>query len=185
MLKSRLLHLKCVLNTLTGENGEPNSRKPAEKYILKSMWLMLLSEFEGSIKDLAEGYIDKLKTGKINDMHICFLVQNFHGDIDSSLSVNQIINLYKKNKTDIAYTNFTKNKTVRQKSFSVERLFNTLGIFFSDAEKTQLKLLDGISSTRDAIAHGDHGISITRKELEDAIIIVQNIFKLLKSRVAK
>lgn len=182
MLKKRLQNIKRVLKTFTGRNGEPNGNKTEEKYILKSMWVMLLSELEGSIKDLVEAYIDKIKKGNIKNIHICLLIQNFYGDKEEELTVDKMLGLFNKKKEDITYLNFTKNKNVKQKSYSIEKLYNSLGIFLSDHEKTQLKLLDGITSTRDSIAHGDHDISITRKQLECNIKIVEGIYKFLKAK---
>ena len=182
MLNKRLENISSVLKSFTGKNGEPKNDK--EKYILNSMWVMLCSEFEGSIKDLVESYIDSVKQ-KINikDMHICFLMQNFYGNkMDDKFTVGQIMGLFNKKKDQITYSNFTRDKKIKNKSFSVENLFNSLGIFFEDDEKTKLKLLDGIASTRDSIVHGDHGISITRKQLEDSIKTINDIYQMLKSK---
>lgn len=154
--------------------------------MLKSMWVMLCAEFEGSIKDLAETYIDNIKkTKKVNEMHICFLMQNFYGQKNEkdSFTLGEIIGVYKRKKRDIDYTNFTKDNKPKYKSFSVENLLNSLGIFLKDKEKTDLKLLDGIASTRDSISHGDYHIAITRKELEDSINIMKKIFTKLKRKL--
>jgi hypothetical protein len=183
MFKERIKNVQQILKTFTGLNGEPGDEK--EKYLLRSMWIMSCAEFEGSIKDLAETYIDNVKkTKNINQMHVCFLIQNFFGNKEEkdNFSINQILGLYKKKKSDITYQNFTKNKKAIYKSFSVEYLFNSLGIFFKEKEQTDLKLLDGIASTRDAISHGDYQISITRKQLEDNIKILKKIYTKLKNK---
>jgi hypothetical protein len=181
MLNTHLKNISKVLGGFTGRNGEPANDK--EKYILSSMWIMLCSEFEGSVKNLAENYIDLIKRKKsVKDMHICFLVQNYYGDKEELLSVAQILKLFNGKKKDIEYKNFTKNRKVKNKSHSIENLFNSLGIFFNDAEKANLKLLDGIASTRDSIAHGDYGVSITRKQLEENIKIIKQIYRMLKRK---
>ncbi|MBU3924337.1 hypothetical protein KJ854_00190 [Patescibacteria group bacterium] len=67
------------MKDFTGKNGEPKNDK--ELYVLKSMWVMMCAEFEGSLKDLVENYIDFVKRKKnIKDMHVCFLLQNFYGN---------------------------------------------------------------------------------------------------------
>ena len=182
MLTSRLKNIQKTLKKFTGKDGEPKNDN--ELYILKSMWVMLCAEFEGSMKDLVEKYIDSIKKKKkVKDMHICFLLQNFYGDKDETLTITKILGLFKRNKKKIIYRNFTQNKKPTYKSLSVERLFNSLGIFFNDKEITKLKLLDGIASTRDSISHGDYNISITRKQLEKNIPIVKSIYNLLKKKL--
>ena len=74
--KSRILD---VLSTFTGREGEPKNE--IESYVLKSMWLMMLSEFEASIKQHAENYIDRIKRREISDIHICLLIRHFHGEV--------------------------------------------------------------------------------------------------------
>lgn len=181
-MKQRVKIIKKILKDFSGSNGEPDNEK--EKYTLESMWVMLCAEFEGSVKELAEHYIDSIKRSKrVKDMHVSLLLQNFYGSREEELTVNKIINLFKRNKKDITYENFTRNKTTINKSFSVENLFNSLGIYFKPKEIIQLKLLDGIASTRDSIAHGDILISITRKQLEQNIVIVGRVFKMLKAKL--
>lgn len=184
MLTSRLKIIREVLKKFTGKDGEPNNKM--EAYVLKSMWVMLCAEFEGSIKDLVENYIDLVKKNqKIKDMHVCFLLQNFHGNKEdkNEFTISEIMSLFRKKNSGINYQNFTKNKKARYKQFSIEHLFNSLGLFFTDKENTTLKLLDGIASTRDSISHGDYQISITRKELETNISIIQKIYRMLKQKL--
>lgn len=184
MLTLRLKNIQKILKKFTGVDGEP--RNDEELYILKAMWVMLCAEFEGSIKDLVEYHIDSVKTTKaVKDMHVCFLLQNFFGSKEekTEFTVGEIIGLFKKKKSDINYLNFTRNKKPTYKQFSVERLFNSLGIFFTEKEVTTLKLLDGIASTRDSISHGDKLISITRKELEANISVVKKIYRMLKRKL--
>lgn len=184
MLAKRLKSIQKILRDFTGKNGEPKDDK--ELYILKSMWIMLSAEFEGSLKDLAGGYIDSVKRKKdIKDMHVCFLLQNFYGSKEDKVefSKGEILGLFKRKKSGISNLNFTKNKKPTYKSFAVEFLFNSLGIFFTDNELTDLKLLDGIASTRDSISHGDHLVLITRKELEKNMIVIKDIYKMLKKKL--
>ncbi len=185
MLELRLKNIEEVLNRFTWEDGEP--KDDHEVYILKSMWVMLCAEFEGSVKNMVESYIDSIKKDKnIEDMHICFLLQNFYGNKEKEeFTIQNIVSLFKREKIDINYTNFTKNKKATYKSYSVEFLFNSLGIFFNEAELITLKLLDGIASTRDSISHWDHQIQITRKELKKNITITIDIFNLLKERIER
>lgn len=186
MLILRLKNIQKILKKFTGVNGEPKNDE--EQYILKAMWVMLCAEFEGSIKDLVENYIDSIKKAKkVEDMHICFLLQNFFGSKEEKkeFTESEIMGLFKKKKKDINYLNFTKNKKPTYKQFSVERLFNSLGVFFTAEEVAVLKLLDGIASTRDSISHGDKLISITRQELEGNIPIVKKIYNMLKRKLKK
>lgn len=182
MLGSRLKDLKKTLEDFTGKDGEPKNSK--ESYILKSMWTMLCAEFEGSLKDAVEKHIDSIKNKKkVENMHICFLLQNCYGDKEEDLTIKKVIKLFKTKKSEINYSNFTKNKKPAYKSFHVEDLFNHLGIFFNSKEIEKLKLLDGIASTRDSISHGDYCISITRKQLENNIPIVKEIYVMLKKKL--
>ena len=71
--QSRILD---VINTFTGREGEPGNE--VESYILKAMWLMMLSEFEANVKQNAENYIDIIKRKNISDIHICLLIRHFH-----------------------------------------------------------------------------------------------------------
>ncbi len=48
-----------ILSAFTGRDGEPKNE--SESYMLKAMWLMMLSEFEASVKQIAENYIDEIK----------------------------------------------------------------------------------------------------------------------------
>lgn len=94
-----------------------------------------------------------------------------------------IMELFKGSVKDIKYDLFTRNKITRYKAEPVAELLNYLGIFISEEEMMKLKMLDGIASTRDAIAHGDSGITITRKELEDNVILVLEIYQLLRAKL--
>lgn len=184
MLVKRFKNIQKVLKDFAGKDGEPKNSK--EFYILKSMWTMLCAEFEGSLKDLVESHIESVKKKKdIKNMHVCFLLQNFYGNKEekNEFTKGEIMGLFKRKKAGINNENFTRNKKPTYKAFSVEFLFNSLGIFFTDKEIANLKLLDGIASTRDSISHGDYQISITRKQLEDNIPIVTNIYKMLKRKL--
>lgn len=184
MLHERLKNINETLNDFKGENGEPCGLR--EIYILKSMWVMLLAEFEGSLKDLVENYIDKIKKNTpVEAMHVCLLLQNKYGGPHSdrtSFSIAEILNLFK-GKNEITYRNFTKNKQPTYKKDSVEKLFNTLGIFLAEEELINLRQLDGIASTRDSIAHGDHQVNITCKELRENMGKILEVFNMLKNKL--
>lgn len=127
--RSRIL---AVLNTFTGREGEPGNE--IELYTLKAMWLMMLSEFEASVKQCAENYIDRIKIRDISEIHVCLLIRNFHGDSDNDLTLNKIVSFYRKNPVDINYRNFTKDRVPKYKTKAVEKLFNNMGIFFAPDE---------------------------------------------------
>lgn len=170
-----------VLQTFTGRDGEP--REDTEIYILKAMWLMMLSEFEASLKSKVESYIDQIKIKDISEIHICLLIRNFLGDKQEELTLNKIVSYYKKNSNEISYRNFTQDKVPKYKAAAVEKLFNNLGIFFSTEESTLITELDSIASTRDAIAHGDIGVQITRKQMEEQLDKLSEIMELLNNKL--
>lgn len=182
MLSSRLKVIKAVIQGFSGKDSEPGD--DTEIYVLKSMWVMLMSEFEASIKDMVESYIDKIKKSKdVSDMHICFLIQNFYGNKEEDLTIEKILSLYNKKKSDITYSNFTRNKKTKYKHEHIKKLFNMLGIFFTEKEDLRIKLLDGIASTRDSIAHGDYSVSVTSKQLKENIKTIIDIHKTLKTKL--
>ncbi len=172
--KSRILD---VLSTFTGREGEPKNE--SESYTLKAMWLMMLSEFEASVKQKAENYIDKIKKRDIADIHICLLTRNFYGNSEEELTLNKVVSCYKKNPKEINYRNFTQDRVPKYKSQAVEKLFNSMGIFFIEDEHTLLTVLDSMASTRDSIAHGDIGVEITRKQLEEQLRQLSKITEML------
>jgi hypothetical protein len=176
--KRRILN---VLGTFTGRDGEPNGE--SEQYTLKAMWIMMLSEFEASVKLKVENYIDRIKTNNISNIHICLLIRNFFGNKQEELTVNKIVSFYKKNPNEINYNNFTRDKVPKYKAQAVEKLFNSLGIFFTEEELLSLSILDSIASTRDAIAHGDIGVEITRRELENHLVELDELLDLLKHKI--
>jgi RiboL-PSP-HEPN len=177
--KSRILN---VLSTFTGRDGEPKNDN--ELYILKAMWLMMLSEFEASIKQKAEKYIDEIKKKDISDIHICLLVRHFHGGIEDELTITKIVSFYKKNPKDISYRHFTQDRVPKYKTKAVEKLFNNMGIFFTPEEHSLLSVLDSVASTRDSIAHGDIGVEITRKQLEDQIQHLSRLLKMIETKLS-
>ena len=181
MLNKRIENITSIVNQFTGRDGEPGDQK--EIYILKSMWVMMLSEFEGSIKDLVESYIDRVKKLNIEQIHICLLLQNFYSKYEENITINNVISVYQKNPNDISYLNFTRDYKPKYKSSSVQKLFNSLGIFFSSEEYTSLQKLNGIASTRDSIAHGDNNVEITKRELERELLVIENIFSMLESKL--
>jgi hypothetical protein len=184
MIKSNTQTVKNIINKFTGTNGEP-APGTDEFYILKSMWVMMLSEFEGSLKSLVESHIDKVKQKPVNKIHICLLLTHFHPNSEDKLTVNQIVSVHKKNPSEITYAHFTRDYVPKYKSKAVEKLFNALGIFFDEEELTSLKNLDGIGSTRDAIAHGDREIQITCAELKNRLKDIEKIYAFLKKRLKK
>ena len=121
--------IEDILSEFAGRDGEPDG--DAEKYILKSMWVMMLSEFEASIKTITERYIDSIKTKNINDIHVCLLIKNFHGNKEDVLTLDKIISFYKKNVSDISYGNFTQDRIPKYKSRSIIKLFDSLGVFLN------------------------------------------------------
>jgi hypothetical protein len=170
-----------VLSSFTGREGEPKNEQ--ERYVLKSMWLMMLSEFEASVKQIAEDYIDEIKKKDISDIHICLLVRNFYGNSEDNLSLAKIITCYKKKTKDISYRNFTQDRVPKYKSQAVEKLFNSMGVFFTEDETMSLSILNGAASTRDAIAHGDIGVEITRAQLESQLESLIDLSTMLSNKL--
>ncbi len=170
-----------VLSNFGGRDGEPQG--DIEIYILKAMWLMMLSEFEASIKIKVEHYIDEVKQRNISDIHVCLLTRSFFGNKEEELTLSKIVSFYKKNPSEINYRNFTQDRVPKYKTQAVEKLFNHLGIFFTQEERTSLATLDSAASTRDSIAHGDIGVQITRRELEDQLEKLEEILILLNGKL--
>ena len=177
--KSRI---SSVLSTFTGRDGEPNDNR--ESYILKSMWLMMLSEFEASIKEIAERYIDAIKKKDISEIHICLLARHFYGNSEEELTLNKVVSCYKKNPREINYRNFTQDRVPKYKSQAVEKLFNNMGVFFEAEEHISLAILDSVASTRDSIAHGDIGVEITRVELETTLQKLADLSAMLSTKLS-
>lgn len=67
----------------------------------------------------------------ITNIHVCLLIRNFFGDKQEELTVNKILSFYKKSPDDINYRNFTRDRVPKCKTQAVEKLFNSLGIFFN------------------------------------------------------
>lgn len=166
--------IKSVIDTFSGKDKEPKGE--TEIYLLKSMWVMMLSEFESSLKTIIENYIDTIKKKSISEIHPCLLIRNFYGNQQNSeLTPTKILSYYQKDPNEITYANFTRDKTPKYKFRNVERLFNNLGVFFTDTENDKIRFLDSVASTRDSIAHGDKGVAITRKELENNLDKLENL----------
>ena len=171
-----------IVGAFSGKDGEPDDDD--QQYILKAMWIMMLSEFEGSVKDAVEEYIDHVKTKNINDIHICLLMQNFYPDAgEEGVKINNLISVYKKSPSEITYGRFTKDYKAKYKSASIEKLFNTLGVFLTEDELLCLRKIDGYASTRDSIAHGDIDVQITKKEIVSTLEELRNLFSLLSGRI--
>ncbi len=171
-----------ILSTFTGRDGEPKNE--SELYMLKAMWLMMLSEFEASVKQIAENYIDEIKKRDISDIHICLLTRNFFGNTEEELTLNKIVSCYKKNPKDINYRNFTQDRVPKYKSQVVEKLFNSMGVFFVENEHILLSVLDSVASTRDSIAHGDIGVEITKKQLEIQLQKLRELSEMLSVKLS-
>jgi hypothetical protein len=177
--KRRILN---VLGTFTGRDGEPGGE--SEQYTLKAMWVMMLSEFEASVKLKVENYIDRIKTNDISNIHICLLIRNFFGSKQEELTVSKIVSFYKRNTNEINYSNFTRDRVPKYKALAVEKLFNNLGIFFNEEELISLSILDSIASTRDAIAHGDIGVEITKRELQNHLVELDELMLFLNNKLS-
>lgn len=173
--------IEDILSKFTGRDGEPNGN--SEIYILKSMWLMMLSEFEASIKNIVENYIDQVKRKDINDIHVCLLVRNFHGNKENELTLNKITSFYKKDASDISYKNFTQDRVPKYKAGAVSKLFDYLGVFLDENEILSLSDLDSVASTRDSIAHGDFNVQITKTELLRHLATLDSILVSLKNKL--
>ncbi len=180
-MNERTKNIYEVLNKFSGNDGEP--KNDIEKYILKSMWIMMLSEFEGFIKELVENHIDKIKNHKIENIHACILLTHFEPTNKSSSSVEKLIEAYGKEPKNINYKKFTKDNTPKYKKKPVVKLFNSLGTIFSLDELTELTKLDSMGSTRDSIAHGDKNIQITATELKNNIDDLTKIASILAKKI--
>ncbi len=171
-----------ILSAFTGRDGEPKNE--SESYMLKAMWLMMLSEFEASVKQIAENYIDEIKKKDISDIHICLLARNFFGNTEEELTLNKVVSCYKKNPKDINYRNFTQDRVPKYKSQAVEKLFNNMGVFFVENEHILLSVLDSVASTRDSIAHGNIGVEITKKQLEIQLQKLRELSEMLSVKLS-
>lgn len=184
MINEQLEGIKKVLATFdNNKNGEPTN--DVEVYVLKSLWVMLCAELEGSIKEMVYDYVEKIKDVKdILKIHPLLIITNDFGSQDlNSQKLFQIFNEKLNKKYTINKDRFIGKQETCYKFSSIERVFNRLGIFFSLKDKNELRQLDSIASTRDSIAHGDRNISITRKELEQNIDSIKKIYKLLASKL--
>ncbi|WP_061222949.1 HEPN domain-containing protein [Leptospira weilii] len=181
MITTNFEQIKKIIARFSGKNGEPIDE--VEFYQLKSMWVMMVSEFEGVLKDGVEQYIDNIKLLPMEKIHICLLLQNFYGNSKELLNVSEILHVYKKDKAEITYKNFTKDQKPKNKSHSIESLFNSLGLFFSNEEIIMIKQIDGISSTRDSIAHGNTSINITKSELEKSMNKLAYAYDMLSQKL--
>lgn len=176
--KGRIL---AILSNFTGRDGEPNTE--SESYILKAMWLMMLSEFEASIKSKVENYIDEIKKKDISDIHICLLIKHFYKGKEEALTPSKIVSFYKRHASEISYRYFTGDRVPKYKTQAVIGLLDNLGIFLIDEEQTLLSVLNSIASTRDSIAHGDFDVQITRRELENKLDKLDELLRMLSSKL--
>jgi hypothetical protein len=181
MISNRIQTITSILDGFTGNDNEPAN--DSEFYILKSMWVMMMSEFEGTLKDSVESHIDRVKNLEVKDIPLCILLQHTFPNKDS-FTMDDVIKVYKQDPKKISYLNFTKNKKIKYKPDSVQNLFITLGIILSSQEMDKVRLLEGMASTRDAIAHGDQQISITRSEIEQRLIEIKEIYSILERKLA-
>jgi hypothetical protein len=162
--KERIL---AVLSTFSGREGEPEN--PVQSYTLKAMWLMMLSEFEASIKAKVDNHIDEVRKLDISDIHVCLLIRHFYKGKEGDLTPSKIVSFYKRSANEISYQFFTGDKVPKYKAQAVTKLFDNLGLFLTEEESILLSELDSAASTRDSIAHGDFDIQITRRELEEKL----------------
>lgn len=176
--KKRIL---AVLATFTGKESEPGN--PNESYTLKAMWLMMMSEFEASIKTKVENHIDEIRKMDISDIHVCLLINNFHKSDKGELTPSKIVSFYKRSANEISYQYFTGDRVPKYKAGAIIKLFDNLGIFFTEKENRLLSELDSAASTRNAIAHGDLNVQITRKELELKLEKLCATLKMLSSKL--
>jgi hypothetical protein len=176
--KGRIL---AVLATFTGRDDEPGTS--IESYTLKAMWLMMMSEFEASIKAKVENHIDEIKKKDISDIHVCLLINHFYKSNKGDLTPSKIVSFYKKSASEISYQYFTGDRVPKYKASAVIKLFDNLGIFLTEEEDILLSELNSAASTRDAIAHGDFDVQITRKELEVKLDKLCTALNMLSSKL--
>lgn len=176
--KERIL---AVLSTFKGREGEPANS--IESYTLKAMWLMMLSEFEASIKSKVENHIDEIRKLDISDVHVCLLINHFYNGKEEELKPSKIVSFYKRNASEITYRYFTGDKVPKYKAQAVIKLFDNLGIFLTEEEESLLTELSSAASTRDSIAHGDFNVQITRRELEDKLDKLGVALNMLSSKL--
>lgn len=183
-------------------NNEPHTDD--EKYILRAMWVMMMAEFEGSIKEIAENYITKIKKLSIDGINPCILLTHFSGEIyeegtqkrkfpdnpiEKLSKIYELHDGYNQNNItnknlieEIDYKKFTKDEKPKYKFKEIIKLFNSLGIFFNYDEKLQLLKLESMGEIRNSIAHGDT-VEITANELRENLTHLENIFKMLEKRL--
>jgi hypothetical protein len=173
--------IRAVLSNFLGRDGEPEN--PTESYILKAMWLMMLSEFEADIKTKVENHIDEIRKMDISDIHVCLLIKHFFGGKEDNLTPSKIVSFYKRSASEISYQYFTGDRVPKYKAQAVTKLFNNLGIFLTEEDEILLSELNSAASTRDSIAHGDFDIQITRKELEEKLDNLSVALNMLSSKL--
>jgi len=180
-MKEKFSHIRDVLKIfLGGENRQPPE---IEYYILKSMWVMMVAEFEGSVKELAEDYIDKIKEYDIKTIHPCILLTCFKPDNKNSSPAEKFIEVYDKDPKKIDYKYFTRNNISKYNQESIIKLFNSLGITFIEEEEKELGNLNGIAQIRNSIAHGNKGTNITEPELREELKYLESIYEMLQNKL--
>ncbi len=184
MISEQLENIKKVLATFDGnKNGEPKNE--VEIYILKSLWVMLCADFEGCLKEIIYDYVEKIKDVKdILKIHPLLVIRNSFGNKKFTIEeLCETFNGHLNKDYTISKYNFVETTETCYKSYPIEKIFNRLGLFFDSEEKTTVRSLDSIASTRDSVAHGDRNISITRKELEQNIDKIEEIYHLLANKL--
>jgi len=181
MISEQLSNIKEVLNTFKGINGEPKGG--VERYILKASWVMVCAEFEGCLKEIVRNYIDQIKNIEdLKQIHPCLIAKSEFGN--GNFNIGKLITIFKEGQNKISHKNILVDNATLYRMHPIRQLFDSMGIFLSDEERSQMKLLDGIAKTRDSIAHGDRAVEITRKELEANITKITDIYHLLESKLS-
>ena len=201
MLADRIAHIRNVTEMVfTGKSvsvfledseldiKEPNPNNKHEGYILAAMWVMMVAEFEGSIKELVEDYIEKIKLLDISEIHACILWQNFvqkdNQKDNTKPNATRIIELYNNNYNpkDISAKKITGDFKPRQSAKAIAEMFHALGVYV-DEEDSVLKKLDAINSTRNQIAHSGGGVDVAATDLNRAFTDVLEIYQMLEKKL--
>jgi len=134
MLKERLNIISEVINSF--QKSEPSNEQ--ERYVLSSMWVMAVGEFEGSVKNLTENYLDFLKNNKKNEELNISLLLKIHYPKKTKFTKLEIEELYTKSIKDIDFDKIIDPKKPRNKSQSLSDLFEDIGIKFKKEDYTAI-----------------------------------------------
>ena len=107
---------------------------------------MAIAEFEGSVKNISDEYIDFIKRNK-NPKHLSIsILLKFFYPQKTTLTKEQVENLYDKDISDIDFDKIVDPKKPRNKPQSIADLFNDLGMKFNKNDLIYISELKGISS---------------------------------------